>query len=86
MTETEHVEVRAEESSEDRCCDPTLFFWHVQEGDSVTRCQDMCELESACGAVVVPSPVTGVLKAILVREGDTVVSGQLLARILPVEA
>ena len=80
MAETRTVEVRAEEF-DDRGCEPMLLFWYVNAGDQVEAGQDLCEIETAKAVFVVQAPEAGVVKEILVGEGDAVESAQLLARV-----
>jgi pyruvate dehydrogenase E2 component (dihydrolipoamide acetyltransferase) len=48
----------------------------VSVGDTVTKDQDLFELETEKASVGVPSPCDGVIKAILIKEGDEVNIGQ----------
>lgn len=61
--------------------DATIATWHKKIGDSVARDENIVDLETDKVVLEVPSPVDGVLTEILFQSGDTVNSGQLLARI-----
>ena len=61
--------------------DATIATWHKKIGDSVTRDENILDLETDKVVLEVPAPADGVLEEILFKEGDTVHSGQLLARI-----
>jgi pyruvate dehydrogenase E2 component (dihydrolipoamide acetyltransferase) len=56
-----------------------LVRWLVQPGQSVTRGQSLCEIETDKAASEVESIVTGVLKEFRAQPGDLVVVGQELA-------
>src|ERR1700736_5779656 len=59
--------------------DATLVAWHKKPGDSVVRDENLVDLETDKVVLEVPAPVAGVLKEILLADGTTVTSGQLLA-------
>ena len=61
--------------------DATVASWHKKIGEAVRRDENLLDLETDKVVLEVPSPVDGVLKEILFKEGATVESGQLLARI-----
>lgn len=61
--------------------DATIATWHKKIGDKVTRDENIVDLETDKVVLEVPAPADGVLEAILFKEGDTVNSGQLLAKI-----
>ena len=61
--------------------DATIATWHKKIGDSVTRDENILDLETDKVVLEVPAPADGVLQEIFFKEGDTVQSGQLLARI-----
>ena len=61
--------------------DATIATWHKKIGDRITRVENIVDLETDKVVLEVPSPVDGVLQEILFKEGDTVRSGELLARI-----
>ena len=59
----------------------TVAKWLVARGGPVERDQPLLEVETDKVALEIPSPATGVLTDILVREGETVPVGTLLARL-----
>ena len=61
--------------------DATIAAWHKKVGDKVSRDENILDLETDKVVLEVPAPADGILREILFKEGDTVESGQLLARI-----
>jgi 2-oxoglutarate dehydrogenase E2 component (dihydrolipoamide succinyltransferase) len=61
--------------------DATIATWHKKVGDKVSRDENLLDLETDKVVLEVPAPADGVIKDILFKEGDTVTSGELLARI-----
>ncbi|MFJ1269413.1 2-oxoglutarate dehydrogenase complex dihydrolipoyllysine-residue succinyltransferase [Legionella lytica] len=61
--------------------DATVAAWHKKVGDKVTRDENLLDLETDKVVLEVPAPADGVLSEILFQAGDTVTSGQLLAKI-----
>jgi 2-oxoglutarate dehydrogenase E2 component (dihydrolipoamide succinyltransferase) len=61
--------------------DATVATWHKKVGDQVTRDENILDLETDKVVLEVPAPADGILKEIFFKEGDTVQSNQLLARI-----
>ena len=59
--------------------DATLVAWHKKTGDSVTRDENLVDLETDKVVLEVPAPVSGVIQEIKVADGETVVAGDLLA-------
>lgn len=59
--------------------DATIATWHKQPGDTVTRDENILDLETDKVVLEVPAPADGVLQKVLFKTGDTVLSGQLLA-------
>lgn len=59
--------------------DATLVTWHKKPGDSVARDENLVDLETDKVVLEVPAPVSGVLEKILIQDGATVTSGQLIA-------
>ena len=53
----------------------------VAEGDSVKEDQDLLELETDKASLPVPSPCDGVIKEILVKEGEEINVGAILFKI-----
>src|SRR6476661_11193797 len=59
----------------------TLAQWLKKPGEAVAADEPIASLETDKVTVEVPSPVAGVLSEQLVKEGDTVAVGALIARI-----
>ena len=59
--------------------DATLVTWHKQAGQTVTRDENLADLETDKVVLEVPAPVSGVLKEIKIVAGTSVTSGQVLA-------
>ncbi len=59
----------------------TLVKWLISPGGAVESDQPLLEVETDKVALEIPSPATGVLTEILVREGEIVPVGTLLARL-----
>ena len=59
--------------------DATLVTWHKQAGQSVTRDENLADLETDKVVLEVPAPVSGVLKELRIVAGTSVTSGQVLA-------
>jgi 2-oxoglutarate dehydrogenase E2 component (dihydrolipoamide succinyltransferase) len=72
------IEVRVPQLPES-VADATLVSWHKKPGDSVVRDENLVDLETDKVVLEVPAPVAGVLKEIILTDGTTVTSGQLLA-------
>lgn len=61
--------------------DATIATWHKKVGDAVKRGENLVDLETDKVVLEVPAIEDGVLTEILCAVGDTVTSGQLLAKI-----
>src|SRR3954453_18656459 len=59
--------------------DATLVTWHKQAGQTVTRDENLADLETDKVVLEVPAPVSGVLKELRIAAGTSVTSGQVLA-------
>jgi len=59
--------------------DATLVAWRKQPGESVSRDENLADLETDKVVLEVPSPVAGVLQEIRAQAGSTVKNGELLA-------
>ena len=59
----------------------TLMSWHKQAGQAVMRDENLIDIETDKVILEIPSQHDGVLVDILVADGATVVSGQIIARI-----
>jgi 2-oxoglutarate dehydrogenase E2 component (dihydrolipoamide succinyltransferase) len=61
--------------------DITMAAWLKQPGDSIVAGEVIAEVLTDKVNIEIASPVSGVLEAILAREGDTVVEGDPIARV-----
>ncbi|TXK97128.1 dihydrolipoyllysine-residue succinyltransferase [Methylococcaceae bacterium HT1] len=61
--------------------DATLISWHKQVGDSIEKDENLVDLETDKVVLEVPAPKAGILSEIIVQDGSTVASGDLLAKI-----
>ena len=59
--------------------DATLVAWHKQPGDTVSRDENLADLETDKVVLEVPAPLNGVIREIRIQSGATVTTGQLLA-------
>ncbi len=59
--------------------DATLLAWQKQEGDAVSRGENLIDLETDKVTLEVAAPENGVLQEIVSQEGATVVTGDILA-------
>ncbi len=59
--------------------DATLVAWHRKAGDTVARDENLVDLETDKVVLEVPAPAGGVLQEILIKDGATVVAGDVLA-------
>lgn len=74
------IEVKVPELPES-VADATIAVWHKKIGDTVSRDENIVDLETDKVVLEVPAPADGILQEMLFKEGATVLSGQLLARI-----
>lgn len=63
--------------------DATVVAWHKHPGDAVRRDENLVDIETDKVVFEVPSPIDGVLESIAQQDGETVVSDQVLATIIP---
>lgn len=59
--------------------DATLVAWHKKVGDSVSRDENLVDLETDKVVLEVPAPSSGTLKEIRIKDGTTVNAGDVLA-------
>lgn len=59
----------------------TLLAWHKKVGESVARDEVLVDIETDKVVLEVPAPQAGVLVEIIVQDGETVETQQLLAKI-----
>jgi 2-oxoglutarate dehydrogenase E2 component (dihydrolipoamide succinyltransferase) len=72
------IEVRVPQLPES-VADATLVGWHKKPGDTVSRDENLVDLETDKVVLEVPAPAAGVIVELKVQNGATVTSGQLLA-------
>jgi len=63
----------------------TISKWLVKPGDKVVEFEPMLEVDTDKVSAEVPAPVTGILKEILAKEGETVQAGAEIACPLTLE-
>lgn len=59
----------------------SVSYWHHSIGEAVKQGEDLVELVTDKATFNMPSPVSGVLKKILITEGAEVKVGEVLAHI-----
>jgi len=59
--------------------DATLVAWHKKPGDTVIRDENIADLETDKVVLEVPAPMSGTIVELKVKDGATVVAGDLLA-------
>ena len=59
--------------------DATLVAWHKAAGESVSRDENLVDLETDKVVLEVPAPASGTITKIVVENGATVVAGDVLA-------
>jgi 2-oxoglutarate dehydrogenase E2 component (dihydrolipoamide succinyltransferase) len=74
------IEVQVPQLSES-VAEATLSNWHVKEGDAVARDQNLIDIETDKVVLELPAPAAGVLVKIIKKNGETVVSGEVIAQI-----
>ncbi|WP_310733303.1 biotin/lipoyl-containing protein, partial [Ideonella azotifigens] len=74
------VEVKVPQLSES-VAEATLLQWKKKPGDAVAIDEILIEIETDKVVLEVPAPSAGVLKALVVADGGTVVADQVIAQI-----
>jgi len=74
------IEVKVPQLSES-VAEATLSAWHVKEGDAVTRDQNLIDIETDKVVLELPAPDSGVIVKILKNNGESVVSGEVIAQL-----
>jgi 2-oxoglutarate dehydrogenase E2 component (dihydrolipoamide succinyltransferase) len=72
------IEIRVPQLPES-ITDATLVAWHKKPGDTVSRDENLADLETDKVVLEVPAPANGVMREQKVASGATVTAGQLLA-------
>jgi len=60
--------------------DATIAAWHVKPGESVSRDQNLVDIETDKVVLEVVAPNDGVLSAVMAEEGATVVAEEIIAK------
>ncbi|SBT06145.1 dihydrolipoyltranssuccinase [Candidatus Accumulibacter aalborgensis] len=74
------IDVKVPQLSES-VAEATLVSWHKKAGEAVTRDENLIDIETDKVVLELPAPDGGVLVEIVKGDGDTVVSGEVIARI-----
>jgi 2-oxoglutarate dehydrogenase E2 component (dihydrolipoamide succinyltransferase) len=74
------IEVKVPQLSES-VAEATLSAWHVKEGDAVGRDQNLIDIETDKVVLELPAPAAGVIVKIIKGNGETVVSGEVIAQL-----
>ena len=74
------VEVKVPALSES-IADATLLAWHKKEGDFVSRDENLIDIETDKVVLELPAPQAGVLARVLKKDGETVLSNEVIAMI-----
>ncbi len=74
------IEVKVPQLSES-VAEATLVSWHKNVGDAVARDENLIDIETDKVVLELPAPAAGVLVEVLKGNSDSVVSGELIARI-----
>ncbi len=72
------VEVKVPQLSES-VAEATLLSWHKKVGDAVARDENLIDVETDKVVLELPAPAGGVITRIVKGDGDTVVSGEVIA-------
>ena len=74
------VDVKVPQLSES-VAEATLVTWHKKAGEAVSRDENLIDIETDKVVLELPAPASGVLVELIKQNGDTVVAGELIARI-----
>ncbi len=74
------IEVKVPQLSES-IAEATLVSWHKNVGDAVARDENLIDIETDKVVLELPAPDAGVLVEVLKGNGDSVTSGELIAKI-----
>lgn len=59
--------------------DATVSIWHKKAGDTITRDENLVDLETDKVMLEVPAPTDGILKEIIKKQGEVVQANQVIA-------
>ncbi|MCP5268765.1 MAG: 2-oxoglutarate dehydrogenase complex dihydrolipoyllysine-residue succinyltransferase [Zoogloeaceae bacterium] len=74
------IDVKVPQLSES-VAEATLVAWHKKVGEAVSRDENLIDIETDKVVLELPAPDGGVLVELVKGDGDTVVSGEVIARI-----
>jgi 2-oxoglutarate dehydrogenase E2 component (dihydrolipoamide succinyltransferase) len=74
------IDVKVPQLSES-VAEATLVSWHKKAGEAVARDENLIDIETDKVVLELPAPDSGVLVEIVKGDGDTVVAGEVIARI-----
>ena len=74
------IDVKVPQLSES-VAEATLVSWHKKEGEAVSRDENLIDIETDKVVLELPAPDGGVLVKLIKGNGDTVVSGEVIAQI-----
>jgi 2-oxoglutarate dehydrogenase E2 component (dihydrolipoamide succinyltransferase) len=74
------IDVKVPQLSES-VAEATLVTWHKQPGEAVARDENLIDIETDKVVLELPASASGVLVEIIKRNGETVVAGEVIARI-----
>ena len=74
------IEVKVPQLSES-VSEASLVSWHKKQGDAVTRDENLIDIETDKVVLETPAPADGVLVEIIMGDGESVTSGDLIAKI-----
>jgi 2-oxoglutarate dehydrogenase E2 component (dihydrolipoamide succinyltransferase) len=74
------IDVKVPQLSES-VAEATLLTWHKKAGAAVARDENLIDVETDKVVLELPAPDTGVLVEIIKGDGETVVAGEVIARI-----
>ena len=72
------IEVKVPQLSES-VAEATLLVWHKKVGESVTRDENLVDVETDKVVMELPAPTDGVITQIIKGDGSTVVAGEVIA-------
>ena len=74
------IDVKVPQLSES-VAEATLVSWHKKAGEAVSRDENLIDIETDKVVLELPAPDAGVLVEIIKGDGETVVSGEVIAKI-----
>ena len=74
------IDVKVPQLSES-VAEATLVSWHKQEGQAVSRDENLIDIETDKVVLELPAPDSGVLVKILKGDGESVVAGEVIAQL-----